>query len=69
MRPCAAAAVSCAGERVFVVAAQAEAVTEAEVDGGDHRGWILDVGPQRWTPVVTPVGFTGFVFSAAAVRI
>ncbi|THU51302.1 hypothetical protein C4D60_Mb06t29590 [Musa balbisiana] len=73
MRPCAAAAVSCAGERVLVVAAQAEAVAEAEVEvevgGGGHRGWILEVGPQRWTRVVTPVGFTGFVFSAAAVRI
>ncbi|XP_065044867.1 F-box/kelch-repeat protein At2g44130-like [Musa acuminata AAA Group] len=70
MRPCAAAAaVSRAGERVFVVAAQAEAVAEAEVGGGGHRGWILEVGPQRWTRVVTPVGFTGFVFSAAAVRI
>ncbi|XP_074568392.1 F-box/kelch-repeat protein At2g44130-like [Curcuma longa] len=62
-RPCAAVAVGGGDkERVFVMAAEEES-------GSGHRGWVLEVGPRRWTRVETPVGFTGFVFSAAAVRL
>ncbi|CAL9166406.1 unnamed protein product [Musa hybrid cultivar] len=67
--PCAAAAVALggAGEKVFVMA------VEKDGDGGDDRGahgaWVLEVGSRRWTRVETPIGFTGFVFSATAVRL
>ncbi|XP_074578886.1 F-box/kelch-repeat protein At2g44130-like [Curcuma longa] len=62
--PCAAVAVGGGDrERVFVMAAA------EEESGADHRGCVLEVGSRHWTRVETPVGFTGFVFSAAAVRL
>ncbi|WOL14302.1 hypothetical protein Cni_G23082 [Canna indica] len=66
--PCTAAAVGDGdgGESVFVMAADGEG--EGDVGGG-HRGWVLDVGPRRWRRLETPLGFRGFVYSTATVRL
>ncbi|CAL9092555.1 unnamed protein product [Musa acuminata var. zebrina] len=61
-RPCAAAMGG--GERVFLMAA----TTEGN-GSGPHRGWILEAGSANWARVETPVRFSGFAYSAAAVRL
>ncbi|XP_008801509.2 F-box/kelch-repeat protein SKIP20-like [Phoenix dactylifera] len=63
--PCAAAmGGAAAGERVFVMGAEGEGA-----QGGRHGGWVFEMGSKKWTRVETPTGFTGFVYSAAAVRL
>ncbi|OAY63880.1 F-box/kelch-repeat protein [Ananas comosus] len=49
------------GERVFVMGAAEE--------GGGHRAWVLHVATAKWTRVETPPGFSGFAYSAAALRL
>nr|XP_010930338.3 F-box/kelch-repeat protein SKIP20-like [Elaeis guineensis] len=60
--PCAVAmGGAAAGERVFVMGVEGE--------GGRHGGWVFEMGSKKWTRVETPAVFTGFVYSAAAVRL
>ncbi|XP_072970201.1 F-box/kelch-repeat protein SKIP20-like [Typha angustifolia] len=46
-------------EKLFVIGA---------TEDGRCKGWVLEAASGRWTPAETPAEFSGFVYSAAAIR-
>jgi hypothetical protein len=53
------------GAAVFVFG---KVASDADV-GGKYAACLMDAGAARWCSVPVPPGFSGFVFSAAAVRV
>ncbi|KAI0525125.1 hypothetical protein KFK09_004516 [Dendrobium nobile] len=56
------------GGKIFVMGAARDGGGAASGREG-YGGWILDIGAGKWIRVETPAKFSGFAYSAAAVRI
>ncbi|KAK1319470.1 F-box/kelch-repeat protein SKIP20 [Acorus calamus] len=50
--------------RIFVIGG-----SDGEQQQQRHRGWLLDVGSGKWAPLEVSSEFSGFVYSASALRL
>lgn len=65
MKPTACAAMM-GGGRVFVMGAAGDG--GAAGGSGGYGGWVLEIGRGKWIRIETPAMFSGFAYSAVAVR-